>query len=138
MTATLIVALIAAIAAIVAPLISALITTHSAYKLKTIDLLFNAKLDAYKEFTNVAFSIQSDPTIGKLQELHKAWSYASLFSSPSTRKKLNRYCKSVIPPFNGDVDEDLDELSTSLIIAIEAMHNELHNFKDYHKQHDNS
>ena len=104
---TLIVALIAAIAAIIAPLITTLLTTHSAYKLKTIDLLFNAKLDAYKQFANIAFSVKEDLLPDNLEELHKAWSYASLFSAPDTRRKLNQYYKRLLN--STDTDADLSE-----------------------------
>lgn len=130
--ATLIAALIAAIAAIVSPLITTIITTRNSYKLKTIELLFSAKLDAYKQFANIAFSTRSEFLPKDREELHKAWSYASLFSSADTRPKLNKYYASVLNGYK--TEADLNELSNSISELIDAMQLDLCDFEQYYKK----
>lgn len=91
---TLIVALITAIAAIVAPLIAAIINSRSAYKVKTAELYFMAKSDAYKAFlhstSNVSgLTFQNSET---LRDVHETASVAQMYSSENTQKKIAEYC----------------------------------------------
>lgn len=71
MDTALIVALITALAAIITPIITAFISSKHSEKLKKLDLIYNAKLDAYTSFAKAltlskAFNTEEYNEINKL------------------------------------------------------------------------
>lgn len=130
MDITLIVALIAssitAISAIVAPVLTALITTRHEYKIKTIELFFHAKLNAYNKFIEVSSTLPSNPHEQDLQKLHNATAYASLLSSATTRSKISAYSYYLI-------QENFEQIDLAYESVILAMQDDLYEFRGYRK-----
>lgn len=91
MDITLIVALIAAIAAIVSPVITEIISQFGARRLKKIDLLFTAQVEAYKNYISVTSLFPFSPEYRDIHKLSDAQNQAFLYSSLETRKKLSDY-----------------------------------------------
>lgn len=91
MEITVIVALIAAIAAIVSPIITELISQRGARRLKKIELIFAAQVDAYKNYISVTSLFPFSPDHRDMNKLSDAQSQAFLYSSLDTRKKLSDY-----------------------------------------------
>lgn len=126
MDITAIVALIAAISATISPVITTLITTHHDYKIKTIDLFFHAKLDAYHKFVEISSSLPPNLENEDLLKLHNASTYASLLSSETTRSKISAYSCSLI-------EENSTQTALAYSQAILAMQNDLYDFRKYRK-----
>ena len=91
MDITVIVALIAAIAAIVSPIITEIVAQRGRRRLKKIELLFAAQVDAYKNFISVTSLFPFSPEYRDMNKLSDAQNQAFLYSSLETRKKLSDY-----------------------------------------------
>lgn len=91
MDITVIVALIAAIAAIVSPIITEIVAQRGRRRLKKIELLFAAQVDAYKNFISVTSLFPFSPEYRDMNKLTDAQNQAFLYSSLETRKKLSDY-----------------------------------------------
>lgn len=123
MDITLMAAIIAAIAAIIAPVVSSLISSRNAYKTKTAEMFFQAKVDAYLEFLYLAASYEPDPSSSYLMELQKDSSCAMLFSTSETQEKIAIYSQAIM---NNDFSqESLARLSIASRDAILAMQSDL-------------
>lgn len=128
MNVTVIASLIAAIAAIIAPTVSAIITVRYQYKIKTIDLFFNAKLNAYQnlmESSSEYLLHANEKTVAADIELEKTAVSALLLSSPSTQESISLYVQSLIteqpPSVQGNEQGNV----------ILAMQRDLYEFKHY-------
>ena len=128
MDVTVIAALIAAIAAIVSPIITALITQRGSYRLKTVELFFSSKANAYKEVILTVSSFPNDPDDQDLIKLQDVISRAILFSSDDTASKLAAFGRRVV---EGPIStEDLPAYSAEWYLALSAMKHEI---VQYHK-----
>ena len=125
MDITLIVALITALAAIIAPVLTALITQHGEYRLKSLELFFNAKSKAYLELLDATSNFPKFPEESKIIELYALLNRAFLLSTENTRSKLSLYVKLLI-----ESSADSELLTLAYQDAVLAMQNEL---KDYCK-----
>lgn len=123
MDVTVIAALIAAIAAIVSPIITALITQRGSYRLKTVELFFDSKANAYKEVILAVSSFPNDPDDQDLIKLQDVISRAILFSSDDTANKLASFGKTIL---DGPVSaENLYTYSAEWYLALSAMKQEI-------------
>lgn len=100
MDITLIVALIAAIAAIVSPVVTEIISQFGARRLKKIELLFTAQVEAYKNYISVTSLFPFSPDHRDINKLSDAQNQAFLYSSLDTRKKLSDYVVMLIDEEN--------------------------------------
>lgn len=91
MDITLIIALIAAISAIISPVITEIISQRGARRLKKIELLFTAQVDAYKNYISVTSLFPISPDYRDIHKLTDATNQAFLYSSLETRKKLSDF-----------------------------------------------
>lgn len=119
--------IIAAIAAIISPIIVALVNNHHQYKIKTIDLFFNAKLTAYQNLLKVTSSFSDTTSKEESIKLNDVMSYALLLSSPETQVCIGSYCHSILQNTPSDKSGELQA------IAILAMQKDLYEFKKYRK-----
>lgn len=118
--------LITALAAISAPVIAQLISQHGAYKLKTIELFFEAKAKVFHDFVQVTSRFPPNPDYETLQKLNDSMNQALLYCSKDTGWKIALYVKYL----KDSPGSDLDELADAHLNAILAMQGEL---KQYHK-----
>lgn len=93
MDPALIVALIAAIAAIVSPVVTQLISIRGSFRLKTVELFFNAKAEAFQNLLEVTSKYHPNPCPELLMQLESAMNQAFLYSSKGTQQKLALYIK---------------------------------------------
>lgn len=121
MDPALIVALIAAIAAIVAPVITQLISIRGSFHLKTVELFFNAKADAFRNLLEVASKYHPNPGAELLMQLESAMNQALLYSSKDTQQKVALYIK-LLKEFP---DCDPSSYANASFEAILAMQSEL-------------
>ena len=124
-------AVIAALAAIIAPVITAKITTSHEEKMKTLELFFTAKCEAYKNFITVS-SFYSDPFYEEdIKKLYDATSCALLFSSSDTQEAISQ--------LTGCLISNQSELAgVAQSQAILAMQKDLYDLENYRKGHGQS
>lgn len=125
---TLIVALITAIAAILAPLATAIINRVSEYRLRTLELFFNEKAQAYKQYLDITSRFPPNPSSNDLQELNSAMNQATLYSSEDTSKMMALYVHYLMDTKN----PDYDAIAKSHLAVCEAMQAELKNYKKHY------
>lgn len=130
LTVALITALLTTFAAIVAPVVTAYITQRGEYKRKSAELFFSAKLNAYREFTQLAAQYgepTQTPSKEKSQLLHAAASQALLFSSSKTQDAIGRYGKLLLD--NAYTPQEIQELSLAYRDMILEMQEELSQYE---------
>ena len=93
---TIVCAFIAAISAIIAPSLSAIITARYQFKTKTVALLFDAKLNAYSRFNEIACSYPENATAEDQLKLNTAASQAIMLSSSNTQDFISFYTGALI------------------------------------------
>lgn len=124
--AAVIAAVIAAVAAIIAPVITAKLTTSHQEKMKTIELFFAAKSEAYKNFITIS-SFYSDSFYEEdVQKLYDAASCALLFSSPDTQEAISQLTEYL-------VSNQTELAGTAQGKAILAMQKDLYDLENYRK-----
>lgn len=126
---TVIAALITAIAAIIAPSVTAYINNRYQYKIKTIDLFFNAKLEAYQRFIKAASYAASNPSMEVQKALDDSMSYALLLSSRPTQVLLLKYTQALIH------SSDANRIGDLQAKTILSMQKDLYEFRKYRKIH---
>lgn len=124
-------------AAVIAPVLTALITQIGAYKTKTTEIYFAAKLDAYTKFMEVASNVFTSNADTKA--LENAAYKARLFATPSVDEKIKRFTH--LASSHIDVQESLafhpceeiysedeyDDLTAAEYDVIFAIQNDLRN-----------
>ena len=88
-----------AIAAITAPVATALITQHSAYKIKFAELSFQAKVDAYLNFLTFTASFPCKPTKEDLLQLEEYSSAVLMFAPKEAQAQLSIYGNLLVKGF---------------------------------------
>ena len=126
---TVVASIIAAIAAIIAPSVTAYINNRYQYRIKTIDLFFNAKLEAYQRFIKTASYTASNPSVEIQKALDDSMSCALLLSSRPTQVLLLKYTQALIHA------SDANQIGDLQAEAILSMQKDLYEFKKYHKQY---
>ena len=124
-------AFLTAVAGIAAPVFSAKISRKSSLQLKSVDLFFSAKLNAYRDFLSAASSrkeIDRPLSYDQLNDLHRTAAQAALFSSPDTQAAINGYCNLIMK--NSSAEEDILAISKAYADAITSMKHELDKY-DY-------
>ena len=112
---------IAAIEAIVAPVITAFITQRSSYRLKTIELFFVAKSEAYEEVIRIASAFPDNPSKSDRIKLQDVICRAELYASRVTSKKLEMLASTLARTSTFD----LDAYSSAWFAALSSMRQEL-------------
>lgn len=126
--AAVIAAVIAALAAIISPVITAKITTSHEEKMKTLELFFVAKSEAYKNFITVS-SFYSDPFYEEdMKKLYDAASCALLFSSSDTQEAISQLTECLI-------SNQSELVGVAQSQAILAMQRDLYDLENYRKSH---
>ena len=92
---TIIACSITAISAIIAPAVSAYIQVRYQYKIKTIDLFFNAKLKAYHDFMEATIDLPSSDS-QVLKNFDHMSAAALLLSTPETQAAISLYGQALI------------------------------------------
>ena len=77
-----------AIFAILAPIIVAIINNKHTKKLKEIELIYEAKINTYKEFLSDYGKFQGSASYVNLERLGESTSKAMLYATPKIREKL--------------------------------------------------
>lgn len=93
---TLLASIITAFSAIIAPVLTARINARSAYRLKTTELFFRAKSEAYKDFLSYASNFPPVPSPTEIQKLQEYTSQAILFSSPHVQNHISEYSQCLL------------------------------------------
>lgn len=89
--ATLIISLITLLTAIISPIITQIIAQHGAYKLKTLELFAEEKINVYTNFISASGNYFADQSDEHAFELATALNQAVLFSSDKTENYLRAY-----------------------------------------------
>lgn len=110
------------ISAVLAPVLSAFITTRAQYRLKVLELFFNEKAEAYKNFLIVSSSYMKDPSNENAVSLNAATSKAILFSTSHTQEKIALYAQYLIT--------DSKNFPDSQAAVLLAMYDDLRHFKE--------
>ena len=93
---TLLATIITAFAAIFAPTITAIINTRKELRLKSLELFYKSKHDAYSELIHAASLCMLNNNKTNQVILYEAVSFALLMSSPGSRETLSLYASSVL------------------------------------------
>lgn len=110
------------ISAILAPVLSAFINARAQYRLKVLELFFNEKAEAYKNFLIVSSNYMKDPSNENAVSLNAATNKAILFSTLHTQKKIALYAQYLITDNKNFPDSNADVLL--------AMYADLRHFKE--------
>lgn len=125
---TTIAALIAAFAAIIAPVITSYMAHTSARKLKSLELFYASKTDAYSKFLSAAaLTVPKSFDPDDMPALIEASAIAKLYSSKETNELITEYCRALVLADPGsDNYVNLGYLSADVVTA---MQKELDEFK---------
>lgn len=110
------------ITAILAPVLSAFINARAQYRLKVLELFFNEKAEAYKNFLIVSSNYMKDPSNENAVSLNVATNKAILFSTSHTQEKIALYAQHLITDNKNFPDSNTDVLL--------AMYADLRHFKE--------
>lgn len=121
---TLLAALIAIGASVISPMLTAKYTQQGAYKLKSTELFFDQKVEAYKNFLDIAITYADDPY---KPNLTNALAHASMFSNRDTQLILADYAALVIQSTTQKIS--LYDLGNAQYKAMSAMKTELEEYK---------
>lgn len=121
---TLIVALITAIAAIIAPVVSSIISSIYAYKIKSAELIFDRKINAYQDCLRAIADITIHKDYQTLSALQHSTYAAFLFASQDTSAKLSSLGQELISD-DSSSPEALSRQIDALWPLVEAMKSEI-------------
>lgn len=125
---TAIAALVTAIAAIIAPVITAIISQRGARKLKSIELFYTSKSEAYTQFLSAAtHHFLTSFNYDDAYALLNTSAAVLLYSSEDTQEKVNEYCRALVAKEAGeDNSAELGVLHKEVILALQK---EIQEFK---------
>lgn len=117
------VAITAALSAILSSLLTALITRRGNHKLKTTELLFNARAEAYRDLIKTTANFPSSPTAEDTVIFDSISASAILFSSKRTQTKIANYCSLVLE--NDNSPDGINAFAKARRDAVWAMQQDL-------------
>ena len=126
---TIIACSITAISAIIAPAVSAYIQVRYQYKIKTIDLFFNAKLKAYHDFMEATIDLPSSDS-QVLKNFDHMSAAALLLSTPETQAAIALYGQALIENVPSEI---IGNVQANAILAMQKDLNEFDNYRNKDK-----
>lgn len=123
--------LITAIAAIVAPVVTQFIAIRGSLRLKTVELFFRAKDEAYRNFLSIASQYIPNSDNDYFIKLESALSQALLYSSESTQQKLAQYLQLLREFSDMDKNAYTNAYADAYFNAVLAMRSELNKLGKY-------